>query len=110
MEFIYDYTEEQLVEVIKKALSEGYSLLLTEWVNEWEREEGCPSVCYELSEEEYKGYEEDVYSVLPDYSSNYSRGGCSELNLIKDGEYICFYHDEYEDNYICKEALDFMNS
>lgn len=31
MEFVYDYTEEQLIEIIRKALEEGYSLLLTEW-------------------------------------------------------------------------------
>lgn len=110
MEYIYDYTEEQLIEIVRKALNKGYKLLLTEWVDEWEREEGCPSVCHELAEENYKDFEENIYSILPDYSNTYSRGGCSELNIVKDNEYICFYHDEYGDNYICKEALDFLNS
>lgn len=104
MDYIYDFSEEQLVEIIKNALSEGYKIHLTEWCDEWEREEGCPSISYDLNEEDLEDYEEDVYSVLPECTKH----GCSELNFIKDDEYICFYHIEYGEEYICKEALEFL--
>lgn len=74
MDYIYDFSEEQLVEIIKNVL------------------------------EDLEGYKEDVYSILPECT----KYGCSELNVVKDNEYICFYHIEYKEEYICKEALNFL--
>lgn len=104
MEHIYNFTEEQLIQIISNALEEGYKLKLTEWMDEWEREEGCPSIEYELDKEDYAGYKEDVYSILPEETKH----GCGELNIVKNNEYICFYHIEKGDEYICAEALDFL--
>lgn len=100
-----DMNEEDLVKIIKNALSEGYSILQTEWLDEWEREEGCPSVSYELDECDLEDWEENVFMIFPEYTKN----GCSELNFIKGNEYIEFYHGEYGDEYISLEAMQFLN-
>ena len=43
MDFIYDFERELVEEIIRHAVKQGYSILITEWIDEWEREEGCPS-------------------------------------------------------------------
>ena len=106
MEFIYDFDENMLITIIKNALKEGYKLLLTEWMDEWEREEGCPSINYELDIDDYYEYEEDVWSILPEEN----KYGCGELNFVKENEYICFYHIENGDEYICEESLVFLKN
>lgn len=96
--------EEDLIKIIKNALNEGYRILQTEWMDEWEREEGCPSVCYELDDEDLEDFEEDVFMIFPEYTKN----GCSELNFVKESEYIEFYHGEYGDEYISSDAMQFL--
>jgi hypothetical protein len=106
MEFIYDFTEQVLKEIVKRALEEGYEIRITEWMDEWEREEGCQSVCFNISKEEfYEEYEGSINAILPECTKH----GCGELNLTKENDYICCYHVEYTEEYICRESLDFID-
>jgi hypothetical protein len=105
MDFIYDFEKELVEEIIRHAIKQGYSILITEWIDEWEREEGCPSGQRTITPEKYyKNYEGKEYLLLPDYT----KYGCSELNFTKDDEYICCYHIELSDEYICKECLELI--
>ena len=106
MDFIYNFEIELVEEIIRHAMKKGYNIQITEWIDEWEREEGCPSISRLISSEKYyKEYEGREYYLLPK-SNKY---GCSELNFIKGSEYVCFYHTELNDTYICEEALDLIN-
>lgn len=98
MEFINNFTDEQIEIIIKNATEEGYKAQVTKWLDSWEREEGCPSECYYDLEE----------FISNGYSLDYEKCGCSELNFVKDNEYINFYHIEANDKYICDDALVFL--
>ena len=99
MEFVRDFSFDDLELIVEKALAEGYKILLTEWLDEWEREEGCPSICYELDYE-------DIYTEYGDLNvPEETKYGCAEWNFVKDDEYIFGYHIERGDEYICLEAF-----
>ena len=107
MDFIYDFDGEMLDIIVKKALKKGYKIRKTEWLDNWEREEGCPSVDHYLDDEdleEFYEYEDSFY-IFPEEPSKY---GCAELNFVKGSEYICFYHIERGDEYICSDCLCFL--
>lgn len=107
MEFVYDFEEEDLINIVKNALKEGYEIRYTEWLDNFERSEGIPSIDYNLDEEDLSSFikNDDIYSILPEVN----KYGCAELNFVKNNEYICFYHIERSDEYVCNEAYVFIN-
>ena len=108
MEFIYDFNEEMLIKIIKNALASGYQIKNTEWLDNWERGEGCPSIDYCLDEDDLADFnddEENVWDLLPEEN----KYGCAELNFVKDDDYISFYHIESGDEYIHKNCLCFLS-
>ena len=96
---IYNFNEEKLIEICKRALQEGYSFVQTIWYDSYEREEGVPSGGCTISKEEVKKAieNEDIFEILPE---NPGCGGCAELNFIKKTEYIEFYHVEDYDEFL----------
>ncbi len=110
MEFVYDFEAKDLTKIVRNALKEGYKIRYTEWLDNYEREEGLPSIDYYLDEEDLVTFKEeedenDIYSILPEAN----KYGCVELNFVKNNEYICFYHIERSDEYVCNEAYVFIN-
>lgn len=97
----FDY-DEDLVPIVENALAEGYQIQETIWVDEWEREEGEPSICEIVDPEEI--YKDGILN-LPS-TDDYTRGACAEWNFVKDDEYICFFHTEHACEYLCKEAVE----
>jgi len=95
-------TDEEMKTIIKNALNEGYEVRRTEWLDEWERDMGEPSVCYELDEGDLEEYEYNPCLILEDYPKD----GCAELNFVKDDEYINFYHIERTEEYFEAEAIE----
>jgi hypothetical protein len=108
MEFVYDYTEDMISNIIKNALIEGYIIRCSGWLNEWEREEGCPSEEYDIDPQKRDSNECFIDSHgMPVYElPEYPQDGCREWNFVKDDKYITFFHTEKSNTYINQEAID----